>query len=475
MTEKEKKLKNISEPLIKKVEGSFTWYTPTRAKWRITRLKIKTYYFVHQIPKTAPIFAGDINKREIEEAEKAVVKQRSTKKRWLNFLFMAVNLGIVAGLIIYQFSTDDAPVSLGELFTFKINWWFVFVGFVVFMLIMLFDTLRIHILIKQSTKRRRLYLSYKTNAIGRFYDNITPFYTGGQAFQIYYMNKRGISGGTASGVPIAKFIMHQIVFTLMCLVVLIVQHAFIVRLDPYVMVACYVGLSLMLALVLGVLFLSISKRVGPALSKGVLKLLNKMRIVKNYEESYIKMMRGVKEYSSTLRFFLSNPKVLIPNLILSVLLPLCTYSLPFVVYCIFMPFDINMWFELFTIAIVCDLASSISPLPGGAGVAEISFNTLFGLYFIGTGLIVWAMLLWRFFNYYLVLLHGLGVIFYDYLVGNRKVAKTLQKFKKEDDDRESKKQRQLARRTEEEKHLGRAIIKLPHFKKTKDGYKSVDD
>ena len=471
-------IKNIkikpAESLVKNTKDSLVAYKPSKAKRRILKQKLKTYHFDHQTPKTPPILPVEVNEQKVENAEKQVEKQRSRKKRWLNFLFMAINIAIVAGLLIYQFNTDDAPVSLGELFTFKINWWFMLAALGVFFAIMLFDTLRIDNLVKYSTKRRRFYLSYKTNALGRFYDNITPMYTGGQPFQIYYMVKRGISGGTASGIPLAKFIIHQIIFSLLCVVLVIAQNAFIVTLNPYVLVACYTGLGLMVALAGGVLFLSVSKKVGPAITKGVLKLLSKMRIVKNYEARYEKVMGVVKEYTATVRFFFSNPKVLIPNVIYTLVLLVLTYSLPFVVYCIFEPFNINMWFTFFTIAIVCDLSAAVSPLPGGSGLAEVSFAALAAPHF-GPGVIVWAMLIWRFFAYYLVLLHGLGVILYDYIAGNKKIAPLLQRFKREDEAKENRRLLRLKKRKEEELNISRSIIKLPRFKKTKNGIRRSDD
>ena len=110
------------------------------------------------------------------------------------------------------------------------------------------------------------------------------------------------------------------------------------------------------------------------------------------------------------------------------------YSIPFVVYATFVPLDAN-WFstyiQIFTMAVVCDMACSFIPLPGAAGMAELSFATLFGNFFKSAGagnIAVWALLLWRIFTYYGYLIQGLFIMLYDFLIGNKKYEKQKNKF-----------------------------------------------
>ncbi|MCL2540132.1 MAG: flippase-like domain-containing protein [Firmicutes bacterium] len=461
-SENNQRLKNLTTPLVKKRRRSLDIYRQSYGKWRLLKLKLNKFYFKQVKPKTAPIYDELHTESKFEGAKKAVGAQKSKKKRLLSFLFFAINLAIVAGIIIYQFSTDD--VTLGDLFSTSINWWWFVAAVALFFVTMGIDSLRLFILIKHSTKRTRAYLSYKTTALGLFYDRITPMFTGGQPFQMYYMNKRGISAGTASGLPIAKFIFHQVVFALICIGVLIAQASFIISLNPFVMAACYTGLAAMVLLTVGVLLLSVSKRVGPALTKGIVKLLHKMRIVKRYERTYAKVMTAVKEYNVTFRFFFSNFKILAPNLLLSLGLIIGFYSFPFMIYCMFFPFDLSLWFTLLTIAIVCDLSASLMPLPGGSGAAEVSFTVLAAAYFPGPGLIVLAMLLWRFFTYYGYVFQGIAIIFYDYIIGNRKIPILLNRFAAEDEAKRQAEEQEKLRQEEHEKLLNNDIIKLPRKK-----------
>lgn len=95
------------------------------------------------------------------------------------------------------------------------------------------------------------------------------------------------------------------------------------------------------------------------------------------------------------------------------------YSLPFFIYCVFNGYAPELYGTFFVMGVLVDLASSFIPLPGGTGMNEVSFLAIFAPYFTG-GSIVWAMLLWRFFTYYLYLILGFGMMTYDVAYGNRK-------------------------------------------------------
>lgn len=370
----------------------------------------------------------------VEKSQESVKKQRSKKKRWLNFAFLMLNLAIVVGILVYNFVGNGELVGLGELFTQKINWGWLLAGVGIFLLIGIADSSRIFILISHITKRPRPFLSYKSAGLCRFYDVMTPLSTGGEPFQVFYLNKRGLPAATATSVPIAKYIYSQFYFIIFTAAVLILQHNYIVTLNPLVLTCCYIGFAINAFIIASILFLSSSKRVAPACAVGILKLLAKMRIVKDYRKTFVKVMHTVREYVSTMRQFVSNIGIALLMLVSTAINLLLTYSSLFIVYAILIPLDSNwltLWVELMTIAVVFDMAFSIIPLPGGVGVAEVSFLAVLGAYF-GPGLLMWAMLLWRSFTYYAVLLQGILIIFYDFLVGNKKIAPLLTRFKAED-------------------------------------------
>ena len=77
------------------------------------------------------------------------------------------------------------------------------------------------------------------------------------------------------------------------------------------------------------------------------------------------------------------------------------------------------YFDILTKTMICHLASSIVPLPGSSGAAELSFLAMFSSLF-QEGTQVWAMLIWRLSSYYVFIIRGILVTIYDTAYGNKK-------------------------------------------------------
>lgn len=406
--------------------------------------KSLSIYSTKQIKKDAiNATSEEVTQKVISSTNAAVAKQRSAKKRWLSFGFLMLNLIILAVILYFNFKNTDESISLEELFFSKLNWWWILIAFGLFFLTIGMDAVRIWILIKHSTGHSRPWLSFKSIITQRFYDNITPLATGGQPFQIFYLHKRGLSASTATSVPLAKYIFGQVVYILFAVIVILANTTGIIDLlnssggstvipGQVLLTMCWIGVGLNLLLILAIVSLSVSKKVAPNIMVGILKLLKKLHIIKDYRRTYAKVMHMVREYISTSRMFFTKPSIFIGELISSILLCFASFSIPFCIYTAMCGFDISMWMLIITLAIVCDFTAGFMPLPGGSGVAEAACLTVFAALFkdagVSAGLVVWAMLLWRIFNYYLYLLSGILLMFYDYLIGNRKIDKTLKRL-----------------------------------------------
>ena len=375
-----------------------------------------------------------MTKESIQSSYEAVEKQRSKKKRWMSFGFLMLNLVILAVILFFQIKQEGA-VSFSDLLASKMNWWWLAAGIGLFLLINFIDSMRISVSIKRVTGRWRPCLSYKSTAICRFYDSITPLSTGGQPFQIFYLNKRGLNGSTASSVPLSKYVYGQLVFIFYTAIILITNLCVNICTHPLLLTLSWIGLILNALLIFCVFFISISKKVAPKMVIGVLKLGAKLRLVKDYRAAFRSVMRSVKEYTVTFKMFMKSGWNAFFQVVLSVLYLTAIYTIPFFIYCMFNSNPtINIWFELLVLQVVCDLAISFIPLPGGAGTAELTFAAAFSQYFkqSASGITVWAMLFWRILTYYGYLLQGALLLLYDFVYGNKKIEPLLQKFKRED-------------------------------------------
>ncbi len=353
-------------------------------------------------------------KKKLDEAEQSVAKHSGKRKKITNIICFIVNIAVLAGILLYQLlGKEFLPLS-----GLHINGWATLIIFLLFIASVVCEMLAMSYLIKKSVGKWRFGLSFKMNTIGHYYDAITPLATGGQPFQITYLKSHDIPLHSALAIPLAKYVFSQIVWVLVSLICMIVSFAGGAY-NTYVVVISAIGFVLGSFMLFVTLFLSISKSVGRKLVVKVLKLAQKMKIVKNYEKQYEKISKYIEDFQTVMKQYATSFKdfmILFGSLLLKLII---SYSIPYFVFCMFHGFEGGQYFHFFVMAILVDLAASFFPLPGGTGMSEVSYSAMFGAYFSG-GVLFWALLMWRFMTYYIYLLLGISVLTYDFAYGNRK-------------------------------------------------------
>lgn len=355
------------------------------------------------------------DKAKLDASQQAVSKRSGKKKKIWNIVMFIVNICVIAGIFTYQILAGDF-VSLTEI---SLNIGYLFVCLAFFAVALFFDSLSISHLIKKACNRRRFALGFKTNLCGRYYDAITPLSTGGQPFQVVYLKNREVPATSALSIPIAKLFFQQLTWFIASTIALIVSFINYSSFSSLVNISSYIGFVLTFAMMFLTIFLSVSKNVGKKLVAKTLRLLQKMKIVKNYEKQYQRISNYVEDYQNLMREYVKNKKDFFIMFMTMAIRTVLIYSLPFFIYCMFNGYAPELYGKFFVMGVLVDLASSFIPLPGGTGMNEVSFMAIFAPYFTG-GSIFWAMLLWRFFTYYLYLILGFGMITYDVAYGNRK-------------------------------------------------------
>lgn len=352
--------------------------------------------------------------QRFEEAKRDVKKSTNKTKRYFYALFLIINL-VCFSIILFLYSSSAIP--LREIIDDDSIVWIIF-AFLSFLIAILIEALMFGVILKKSTNRFRFILNFKTVAIGRYYDCITPFKGGGQPFQIYYLSRFGEKGKHAASVPISKFVISQFVYLIFIVILLFnikrVDFVDETTFAQIVNIAAYVGLGFQVLWLITILVLSYSKKVGPAMVIGVLKALAFFRIIKDYRLAYIKVLKFVREYQYTMRKCMSNFWRFIYLVLSSAIVMLIRWSVPFLLYCAFVTPDLSMYFPMLAYSMLLELALGFWILPGNVIFADISFIAFFSAMF-GHNLIFWALLFWRIITYYSYILFGAFVKAYDFL------------------------------------------------------------
>lgn len=390
------------------------------SKKRAKRLLIKSnkhfkclHFFADKNIKTE--FKQLKPKSKIQIAE----RKKAKRKKILNICMFTLNIVILAVVLAVSLTQQDIKTVLAP----QIEWKYIAIIIGIVLLTIILDSLKYFILIKSSTKKSRPFLSYKVSALGRYYDSVTPMSSGGQPFQMMYLNKRGIKGNVATSIPLMKYIFWQIIYVIVCTVILLCnQISSVGQTGTFVTAVAWISVLGNLAIVSTVFLLSISKKVGPLIVIWCLKLLSKLKIVKNYQKTFRSVMRFVINYQKTIKFFAKNFFVMVSELLLAVIDIFLYNIIPYFVYKAFLPMGTMNWLDIFTQSIICNLTLGFIPTPGASGGAEGVFSIIFGGAFSKSGLF-WPVLIWRISTYYIYLLQGLFVLVYDFVIGNKKAEK----------------------------------------------------
>ncbi len=355
---------------------------------------------------------------KIEEATKETSKPAGKNKKIRSIVFFIFNIILVAGILIWNFldNGDVPPLSFLELRLEYLVYTLLLLAGVV-----LADVMSVHRMIYRKTMRSRWHLSYKSSAVLRYYDAITPLASGGQAFMVTYLTSRDVPGSTALSIPISKLLFQNIAWIIVTFVCLVLS--FSSGMNTLVSASSIIGFILAILMVVFILVMSLSKKFGLKLVTWGLKLLVKLHILKNYDKMYAKVVGFVEDYQSIMKEYSHAKFDVLYQLILHGLRNVCIFSMPFLIYQMFpvqsaVGIPIGTYGKFFIFTAMIDLASSFIPLPGGTGMNEITFTALFRTY-LGQNTF-WALLIWRFCSYYFYLLQGIGLLSYDTLYGNRK-------------------------------------------------------
>ena len=359
--------------------------------------------------------------KEAIEYEKPKTKKKTLA---INLIFLAINIAVLAFIInVFLMQTDGMTLD-GIIKEQGSRLWWLAAGLALLIITFLADTLIFSSLIKRSTGKRRFWLAYKTSAVGKYFDSITPFAVGGRPSQINTLSRAGISPGIATSIPIIKMIIYNIIYSVSALVFLIFGAPFIQETSIFVnfllvlfKIFAYLGVGFTAVVSLVFVLIGSGKIVGRSVVRFVVRLLYKLKFVKDYRESYNKIMNQVLEYQSSIQYLKKNKRTLLACIFYCIIEIVAYYAIPFTVVMAFSdisltnyPMAMMLLLVCMTKFIICQMAAVVIPLPGGTGIMEISFLALFGVSsLVGQINIVWALVAWRLLTYYLTIVQGFTI------------------------------------------------------------------
>ncbi|MDR0397332.1 MAG: flippase-like domain-containing protein [Oscillospiraceae bacterium] len=240
--------------------------------------------------------------------------------------------------------------------------------------------------------------------IGLFYSGITPAATGGQPMQVYELAKRGVhasAGASAVAVETAGF-QFMLVILATCF-----WLAFRGAIGATISVAKWVLIGGFALNFVWTVFLALVLARGAWVARPVewtIRLLGRARLLRSPQRSIERLREYVAEYESISEQMFRRPALIIVCALMSGAQVTAYMSMVYFIYRGFgwsaAPYGVVTGIQM-----LLYLVASMVPTPGATGAQEGSFYVFLGKVFPESSVFP-AMLVWRFFTYYLMLLAG---------------------------------------------------------------------
>lgn len=332
---------------------------------------------------------------------------KRTRSNLLNAFVIAFTLGLVLYL---SAKGGDMGEAWREMRSADWRWLLAAFGF--WIVFMVFEALALHVFFLQQKVRIKYRHTFLVALIGAFYSSVTPAATGGQPMQVFALKKRGVATGVSSSGLAVKFFCFQTAL-LSLGGILWICNPEVVRVcidqGKWVVITGYLlnGLS-----VAAVILLAINKNIVRGIITLAIKLGKLLHLVKDEARTASKADAAMNDFHASVDMLTHHPLQLLKLYFICCIQVLGLMS---IAYCVYRSMGLSAYsyFDILTLQFLLYIAASFTPLPGASGAQEGGFALFFGHVFSQGMQLTAALLLWRFFTYYLTLIVGVGGVIAD--------------------------------------------------------------
>ncbi len=272
-------------------------------------------------------------------------------------------------------------------------------------------------LLKVYTGKFRLRTAVKVMFLGKYYDGVTPFASGGQPFQIYYLcKKKDIPKGAAAAIPMARMVGSLSVWCILALVLITFAPRFLavssnVVITKTILIVAWVSIIFNLSIPIFFAVASFFPKAFMRVMAWGVFVLKKMHIVKKHYAVTLKYVRLARDYCASMREVLKKWKFLFPLLLLCVVESAITASIPFfvVVAVANVPLSGELYLQIVCLNVISQFSAYLIPTPGNAGAVETTTSFIFITVSGISNIVGWVILVWRFLTFYIYILSGIGI------------------------------------------------------------------
>ncbi len=327
----------------------------------------------------------------------------------LSILFIVL---VLIGLIIYILN-EDGIESINNILN-EADYRWILAGLICVIIECLAEALVFHMPLKKIYPKHKYSLSLKSNIIGKLFNNITPFSSGGQALQAYMLSRYGLRVSDTLSVLMMKFVVYQVGLFSYALILLLTNLDFFnITFGNYIWIVV-LGFIMNLIATVFIFIAGINKNIILKISQPLIKLMSKIRfgkyyLIKDVEATIQKFNESVSNYNIQFKKMKNQKPILIKMYVVQMIQFLAYFSIPFMIYKSFGNSGVQ-YIQILLVQTYLLLVMSFIPTPGSGLGAEGGFALFYKTIFV-TGLNL-AILFWRIYTFYLPIIVGVIVLIF---------------------------------------------------------------
>lgn len=319
------------------------------------------------------------------------------KKLFWEVVFLIV---VFAGTVYGVFHGEDLGKSIRIIREVKKIYLLPAVACVVFFI--WGESIIIHYLMRTLGTRLKKWTCFLFSSIGFFFSCITPSASGGQPAQIYYMRRKNIPIPVATLVLMIVTITYKAVLVLVGLAIIVFGQGFMHRYLTGILPVFYLGILLNVLCVGFMLILVFHTTLAQSLMEKGLGFLEKLHLMHYKQSRHEKLNAAMEKYKETAVYFKTHKHVVLIVLAITFAQRFALFLSTYFVYLAFGLSDYAVG-TIVMLQAVISISVDMLPLPGGMGISEKLFLTIFVPVF-GAQLVLPGMILSRALSYYTELL-----------------------------------------------------------------------
>lgn len=316
---------------------------------------------------------------------------------------------IIAILLVLYFSLKDDFVGVLKTFS-KVNLWIILFSILLYLLSLLFKSLSLGIFIKQYYKDYSIKSAYSLTLVGQFFNAITPFQSGGQPFQVYFLKKEGKKVSDCINAMLKDSLAYQIALVLIGTIAIVTNFLLDIYKDSSLNFLVFVGFVVNFIVFLFFILIITAKKTGLKIINHIVECIFNIKLIRKYNNKKELIKKWINDFYKTSKEIRKNKKEFLIAITYQIINFIMLYLIPFVILKAFGVTNINLLDSLIAISFVM-LIGNFIPIPGATGGIEYGFYKFFG-YYIGGTILTSSMLMWRFITYALGMIIGFIIFIY---------------------------------------------------------------